>query len=894
VRLLRLLYALPLRMRSLFRRDQVEQDLEDEFCDHLERRIEADVARGMTVDEARYAAMRAIGGLEQRKEECRDMRGTQLVDEFRQDVRYALRSFVKNPGFALVTLLSLALGIGANTAIFSLINAIEMRPLPGVVEPLNLVRLTGGSVSYPKFEALKSHRIFANTVALNQERLPAEINGSMQPTRILLVSGDYFNALGVKALLGRTISPEDDHTQAAVAVASHGFWTRELSADRAALGKSIRISGLPVTIIGVTPHEFTGVQIGVATDLTVPVTAMPRLRPERADILSRRSAHWLQLMGRLAPGQSLEQANARLQVVWPQVLAATAPPGTPADSAFFHHRTELRPAANGFSALRSQYASPLYVLMGLVGLVLLVACANVANLLLARGAARQREFAVRLATGARRGRLIRQLLTENLLLATISGLVGIAFAVWSTQALVRFISSSANPIFLDLRPDARLLAFTVGVTFVTALLFGLTPALRATRIDLAPALKENSRAFSSGGERLRKMLVVSQVALSMLLAVGAGLFLNSFRHLVAVDTGFDATNVLLIRANAIDAGHRGPRAYHFFAELVDRAKALPGVQSAALSWAPPVSQGFGNNGNVSIEGRPPRPGEDGVVWSNFVSPGHFATIGQQLVAGRDFTARDRQGAPKVAIINQSMARHFFGNENPIGRLIAPWGESTDKPDCEIIGVVRDAAYFDLREPPKRVLYVPYDQGPDFLQRQNMILEVRSASALAVVATQVRDVVAELDKNVLVDTETLETHVNSSITRERLLALLSGFLGVLSLLLVAIGLYGLMAYSVTRRTGEIGIRLALGARPAAVLSMVLREDSLLVLGGVSIGVLAALVLSRVVATLLFGIGPRDAAAFAGAVGVMAVAVLLATILPARRAAHVDPTVALRYE
>ena len=886
MRLLRLLYALPLRIRSLFRRGQVEQELDDEFRDHLERRIEADIARGMTADDARYAAMRAMGGVEQRKEECRDMRGTQLVDQFRQDIRYAWRSLVKSPGFASVTLLSLALGIGANTAIFSLINAVLMRPLPGVAEPDRLVRLTRGSFSYAKFEALKAHGIFANTVALNDDRLPAEIDGSLQSTRVLLASGDYFSALGVAALLGRTISPEDDQTQAPVAVLSHGFWTRAFSEDRSVLGRSIRIGGLPVTIIGVTPPDFTGVHVGVAIDVTVPVTTMPRLRPERADILSRRSAHWLQIMGRLAHGQSLEQADARLQAVWPQILTDTAPPDTPRDSGFFRHRTELLPAANGFSALRSQYASPLFVLMGLVALVLLVACANVANLLLARGAARQREFAVRLATGADRGRVIRQLLTESALLATIAGLLGIAFAVGSTQVLVSSISSAANPVFLDLRPDARLLAFTIGVTFLTAFVFGFVPALRTTRIDLAPSLKESSRAFSGAGGRLRKALVVAQVALSMLLAVGAGLFLNSFRHLLAVDTGFDATNVILVRANAVGAGHRGPRANQFFDTLFDRVKSVSVFQSTSMSWAPPVSQGFGNNGTVSIAGRADRPGEDRVVWSNFVSPGYFETIGQRLLAGRDFTDRDRRGAPRVAIINHSMARYFFGTESPIGRSIVPWGE--------IMGVVDDAAHFDLKEAPKRVLYVPYDQGPDFLQGENMILEIRSASAPAVVAAQVRELVSQIDKNVLVESETLETHVNSSIARERLLALLSGFLGMLSLLLVAIGLYGVMAYSVTRRTGEIGIRLALGARPVNVLSMVLREGSVLVLTGVAIGVLAALGVSRVVATLLFGVSSRDAAAFAGAVGVMAVVALLATILPARRAAKVDPTVALRYE
>lgn len=601
-------------------------------------------------------------------------------------------------------------------------------------------------------------------------------------------------------------------------------------------------------------------------------------------------------MGRLAPGPPLEQANARLQVVWPQVLAATAPPGMPATSGFFRHRTELRPVGYGFSGLSATYAAPLYVLMGLVGLVLLVACANVANLLLARGAARQRELAVRLATGASRGRLIRQLLTESMLLSVIAGLAGVVFAVWSTRVLVSFISSSANPVFLDLRPDWRVLTFTLGVAVLTALLFGLGPALRATRIDLAPTLKQSSRAFSGGGGRLRKALVVSQVALSMLLAVGAGLFMNSFRRLLSVDTGFDWTNVLLVRANAISAGNRGPAATQFFTDLLERANSLPGVQSSAMSWAPPVSRGFGNNGNISIEGRPPRPGEDRVVWSNFVSPRYFETIGQRLLAGRDFTGRDRQGAPRVAIINQSMARYYFGDESPIGRRIAPWdgSEKEVKHDCEIVGVVRDATHFDLKESPRRVLYVPYAQGPHFLQGENMILAVRSGGAPAPVAKQVRELVAQLDRNVLVDAETLQAHVDGSLTRERLLAMLSGFLGALSLLLVAIGLYGVMAYSVTRRTGEIGIRIALGARPAAVLSMVLREGFLLVLAGVVIGVVAAWASSRVVATLLFGITARDAAAFASAVVVMVLVALFATLLPARRAARVDPMTALRYE
>jgi len=890
------LYTTPLRLRSLFRRRDVERELDEEMQFHIERRIQEEIAKGLGPEEAYYVAIRAMDGIEQRKEECRDMRRTQFIDQFIQDIRYACRSLAKSPGFAAVTLASLALGIGANAAIFTLINAVLMRPLPGVTEPERLVRLTNGGFSYAKFEALKAQQIFAKTVAFTHDRLPANVDGTMQSAQVMLVSGDYFGELGVRAMLGRTITPHDDRMHAAVAVLSHGFWTRTFSADHGVLGRSFRVSGLPVTIIGVTPPEFKGVLVGTRMDLTMPVTTMPRLRPERSDILTRRSAHWLSLMGRLTPGQSLEHANSRLQVVWPQVLAAAADPGTPATARYFRHTTELVPAGNGFSPLRATYASPLYVLMGLVGMVLLVACANVANLLLVRGAARRRELAVRLATGAGRGRLVRQLLAESVLLSGIAGLGGVLLALWGTRALVNFISSSTNPVSLDLRPDATVLAFTIGVTVLTAFAFGLAPALRATRIDLASTLKENGRALSGGEGRLRKALVVSQVALSLLLAVGAGLFLNSFRRLLSVDTGLEGRDVLLVRPDAIGAGHRGPRANQFFTELLDRVNSLPGVQSSAMSWAPPVSGGFGNNGTISIEGRAPNPGADRVVWSNFVSPRYFETIGQRLLAGRDFTARDRQGAPRVTIINQTMARYFFGDESPIGRRIAPWGGSGRdvNHDCEIIGIVRDATHFSLKEDPRRVLYLPYSQGSDFLQGENMILEVRSLVPPASLAKQVRDVVTQLDKSVLAEAESLQSHVDGSITRERLLALLSGFLGTLSLLLAAIGLYGVMAYSVTRRTTEIGIRMALGAPRPSVLFMMLREGLWLVVAGVAIGILGALASTRLVSTLLFGITPRDAAAFAGAVGVMSLVALLATLLPARRAARIDPMVALRYE
>jgi len=539
--------------------------------------------------------------------------------------------------------------------------------------------------------------------------LPTEVNGNLQRTQVVLASGDYFNSLNVRVILGRILTPEDDRIQAPVAVLSHDFWTRAFAAAPSVLGKSLRVNGMPVTIVGVTPPEFTGVVVGAAADITLPVTTAPKILPElRSDVLTRRSAHWLDIMARLAPEQSLEQANARLQVVWPQVLAATAPPGEPPNSGYFQHRTELHPAGNGFSELRADYATPLYMLMVLVGIVLLIACANVSNLLLARGSARRREFAVRLATGATRGRLICQLLTENMLLAVVAALAGVLFASWGARLLVSFIASGRNLLFLDLNPDRRVLMFTIGVTILTTLLFGLAPALRGIRLDVVPSLKESTQSFSGSGSRLIKGLITAQVALSMALTVGAGLFINSLRNILNVDTGFETTNVLLVRADATGGGHRGHSVAQFYTTISGRLNSLPEVQSAAISWAPPVSRGFGNNGNISIEGHTPRRGEESVVWSNFVSPRYFETIGQRMLAGRDFTERDREGAPKVAIINQSMARYFFGDENPIGKRIDPRGGNNY--ECEIVGVVRDAAHMSLKDLPQRVFYVPYAQA----------------------------------------------------------------------------------------------------------------------------------------------------------------------------------------
>ncbi len=879
------------KMTAVFSRHRIDEELSAEFDAHLQMAVDANLERGMAPGEALEAARRAFGNRTLIRESSREAWIFHNLDTLVHDLRYAWASMVKSPGFTTVTLLSLTLGIGANTAIFSLINALIIRPVAGVGQPDGLVRLINGDFSYPTFQALEARRMFANTVAFMQTRVPAEVNGTTQWTQAELASGDYHSALGVRAMLGRTLSSTDEHTRAPVAVLSHAFWTRAFSADPAVLGRIIQINELPLTIVGVTPPEFAGLVVDSPTDITVPVTLVPTLVPAMGpDILTNRSGIWLNLMARLPPGRSLTQANAELQVAWPGVLRLSGDDRMRADLAA--NGTELVPAGNGFSRLRGTYASPLYVLMGLVGLVLLIGCANVANLLLARGAARQREFAIRLATGAGRGRVIRQLLTESVLLATVAAAGGVLLAWAATRLMVQLISVDQVPVLLDLGPDWRVLLFTVGVTTVTALLFGLAPARRAVRVDVASALKAQTRVLGAG-TRLRSGLVIAQVALAMLLAVGAGLFIKSLRHILAVDAGFDPTNVLQVRASPTAAGYEGQRTIEFFTELLDRLNSRPEIQSAAMSLYPPVSRGGHSRGHISVAGIQPRAVQNRLALLNFVSARYFETIGQKLVRGRTFTELDRQGAPNVAVIDETFARHFFGSEDPVGRRFDPRGGTQF--DWEIVGVVQHASYTSLKDPPKPTVYVPYAQRPDFIHNiggQDMVVEVRSASAGPSLARDVRQTIAQVDARVVVETEMLQTYVAGSLAQDRLLALLSGLLGAISLLLVAIGLYGVMAYSVTQRTGEIGIRMALGAGPASVLSMVLREGFLLVLAGIVIGVALAFASSRAIASLLFGITARDMAAFAGAAGVMALAALLATLLPAQRAARVDPLVALR--
>jgi predicted permease len=876
-------------IQRVFGRRRIDADLAEELREHLEEKIDALVAQGVSHHDAVQRARREFGNVALVEEQARDVWKWHWVEDFfRQDVVYGLRALRRNPGFSLVAILSLAVAIAANTTIFTLINTLVLQPVQGVHQPHGLVRLTNGNFSYPQLAELQRQGLLEAVIGFNHLRVPADLRGRMEWTQVAFANGTYFPALGVQAAIGRTLTPEDEHAQATVAVLSHSFWRRAFAADPSILGQTIQVRRVPLTIVGVTPPEFVGLVMDEPTDITMPLTLAPRIWTElRSDVLTRPTARWIRLMGRVASDESVTHANDRFQIAWPHVMKAVTPPqGAPAIGALTRQRVDLVSAWNGFSETRSNYRDPLLILMALVGLVLLIACANVANLLLARGTARRSEFSIRLSMGASRARVIRQLLTESALLAGLAAAAGLLLAVLGTRTLVKLISPGNQPVPLDVLLDWPVLVFAIVVTGLTVLLFGLMPALRSVRV--MPSLNRHGRTTRSGS-RLLRGLVVAQVALSMVLVVGAGLFISSLRNVLAVDPGFDATNVLLVRADPAAADYRGARVPQFFTEFLDRVSALPHVQSAAMSWAPPLALGQEGGGDVRAEGAVPAAS----ALSNYVSPRYFDTIGQQLMLGRTFTDLDHAGSPRVAVVNESFARHFFGNENAVGRKFDPNGRRQF--DCEIVGVVQDALYGNLKDARARVFYIPYAQGPrSFLERENMVLEVRTDSAGVEIGAAIRSAAGQLDTGVIVEIQTLQSHLEGSLGRDRFLAVLSSAFGVVSLLLVAIGLFGVMAYSVAKRTAEFGVRMALGAQPTAVLSMVLREGLRLVAIGIAIGGAAALAASQAIGGLLFAVSPHDALAFAAAAGAMTVAALLAALLPARRAARVDPIVALRSE
>ncbi len=892
---------------------------------HIEAFVEDLMRRGVAQEEALRRARIEFGGVERAKEECREARGADFINSLLQDLRFGLRMLGKAPGFTSVVVLSLALGIGANTAIFTLLDAILFKMLP-VKNPQQLALLQwavpdervrpsvwydgsswteggehiGFSFSYPAFEQLRTRNdvlsdVFAFADLGNDMNLLAD--GEPGLARAQMASGAIFTTLGVQPAAGRLFFESDNKPGAPpVCVISSGFWKRRFGARRDIAGKTAVIAGIPFTIIGVTGPNFFGLTVGSNVDVWVPLSTQPLVEPNldpKVSMFTAADHWWLQIMGRRKPGVSRAQAAAVLTAVFKPIAKEGVHRDTRKPEII--PSIELGRAGQGFGRLRNQFSRALFILMGLVALVLLIACANVANLLLSRATSRQREIGMRLSLGASRGRLIRQLLTESILLSFLGGVVGCLFAFWGTSVLIALITSTGNTISLSVSPDWRVAGFTTGVCFCTGILFGLAPAWRAARTGLAPGLKQSGQGVQPAGLRLGfgKALVVSQVALSLVLLFGAGLFARTLAKLRNVDAGFDTQNVLLFCVNPTKSGYKEAALNDFFFRVRQKVASLPGVTTATASFHEPLNDGRRSD-QVKVPGlRLPAEQMDTAIMP--AGPDFFATMKIPLLRGRDFDERDNEQAPKVAVVNEAFVKLYFPDRDPVGQHIGLGSDAANQ-NIEIVGIARDARYGSLREEAPATVYRPFSQDSAI---PFMCYELRTAVAPLSLVPAVRASVAAIDRNVpLSGIETESQQVDDTLLGERLFAKLSGFFGLVALLLACIGLYGILSYAVARRTSEIGIRMALGAQRADVLSMILRETLLLVVAGVAIGIPASLAATRFtssfIADLLYGVKANDAPTISLATMVLIAVALFAGFLPARRATKVDPMVALRHE
>jgi len=838
-----------------------------------------------------------------------------VIDGIAKDLRIGLRMLVRDAGFTSVTVLILALGIGANTAIFTLIDAVMLRMLP-VKHPEQLVSLrmtepsdrsfarsvdgnSETSFPYPAYVQMRERNsVLTSLFAFKPTgRLNVQVNGEAEFGRGQMVSQNYFGALGIAMAVGRDFAAEDERSDATpVAILSDGYWRRRFAGDRSALRRVLMINGVAFTIIGITPPAFFGLQTGSNVDVTMPLAMQPRVAP----IISEGSASaftdsrnfWLELMGRVKEGAGEEQVRANLDTILQRTLLASLPPSNDGKAPGLP-RLVTAPAGEGLSGLRRQFSKPLFILMTVVGVVLLIACANVANLLLARGAGRRKEIAIRLSIGATRPNLIRQLLVESLLLSGLGGLGGLLIAFWGSTVLLSTMQGGQFPIVLDLHPNGKILAFNAALCLLTGLLFGLAPAYRATRVDLTPCLKQSAASLGAGRERQRltRTLVTSQVALSLVLLFGAGLFVRTLVNLATIDVGFQRDHLLLFGVAPVEAGYQGQRFATLCREIQARVGALPGVRSATASMHLLLS-GSSRGSGITVPEYVPAPREEMSVRVLPVGPDFLPTMGIPLLMGRDLTARDDEKAPKVGLINERMARRFWPNQNPIGKHFA-----MGQKDFEVVGVVRDAKYNSLRRDVEPTVYHPYVQTLDTMR--HMHFEVRTFGDAKALIPEVRKVVANLDQRLpLFDVLTQEQQIDALLLQERLFAKLTSAFALLALVLVCVGLYGTMSYVLSRRTNEIGIRMALGAQRGRILGMVLGEVFALTGAGVVLGVGACYVMARlassVVSGLLFGLKTTDVSAIAIATLVMAGVAVMAGLGPARRASRIDPMVALREE
>ncbi|HEX8674908.1 MAG TPA: ABC transporter permease [Longimicrobium sp.] len=884
------------RFANLGRRDGVTHEIDRELDFHLAELTDELMAGGMSEAEARREARRRFGNPAVQRERTRDVDVMVWLESLGADLRYALRSLRASPGFTLAAVLSLALGIGANTAIFSLVDAVLLRSLPvSRPEELRLLDMDDDNTfSNPTWEQIRDRQdAFSSVAAYSGSRFELARGGESRRVFGAWVSGAYFATLGVAPAAGRLLGAADDRPGCApVAVLAHSFWQSAYGGDPGVVGRTLSLNGTPVEVVGVAARGFSGVEVGRAERIFVPLCAKDAMDPLGDGGLSE-PGHWfLQVIGRRAPGLDDAALATRLAAVAPAVFAATVPDYYPPDARREYLRTKLtsRPAANGDSPLRDSYRTALLALMGVVVLVLMVACANLANLLLVRGTVRRREIAVRIAIGAGRARLIRQLLTESMVLAALGAALGVLFALWSTRLLVSLLSTSSRPVWLDLSLNGRVLAFAAAVTLVTSLLFGLAPAWQAARGEphglLRGQVRGTDAALGGGG---RRALVVGQIALSMVLVVGAGLLLSTFSRLQGLDPGFDSEGVGIVSVDA-SARQLTPQArLAMQQELLERLRAMPGVRGAGVADLTPIGGAMWNT-IAKTEGFQPAKREDSMVWLNAVGDGYFAAMGTRLLAGRDFGPGDREGSTPVAVINESMARRYFGAAQPVGRRIQYESGPMKPIDVEVVGVVEDAVYRSLRDGAEATMYLAAGQQ----EKAPLTFVVRTGGDPQSLARPVGALVREAAPGSVFELRALADQVSASLLRERLLATLAGFFGGLALLLAVLGLYGTVAYSVARRSSEIGIRMALGAPGRRVVRMVLGDVVRMVAPGVVLGLALSLALSRFVSSFLYGLEATDPAVMGAAALVLALAALAAGAVPASRAARVDPMVAVRAE
>jgi predicted permease len=892
-----------LRLRSLLRRGAVERELDRELRFHVDQEIEKNVRLGLTPSEARSAALRRLGGIAQIQEECRDTRRTSYIEYFSRDLQYAGRTLVKTPVFTLAAIATLTLGIGANTAIFQLLDAVRLRSLP-VPEPHRLAQIEipgkGGfgisaysdNLSYPLFQQIRQHQqAFSGIFAWNSGYTSLRIGQGAEARRVsvLGVTGEFFPTLGISPAAGRLFRSDDDlrGCPAPTVVLSYPFWQREFGGYSTAIGSRLVVEDHPLEIIGVAPAGFSGPEVGPHFDLTLPLCSISFLNNGDTSAFDRRDYSWLNVMGRLKPGWTLERATDHLRAISPSLMQATVPSGYARRSVerYLQFCLEAIPGATGVSRLREQYDRSLWLFVGLTALVLLMACANLSNLMLARAGAREREFAVRLALGAGRGRLIHQTLTEGLLLAAVGAAFGLALAAGLSRAILRFLETSGNRLHLDLTPSWRVLAFTAAVTSLACVLLSLAPALRAARGQPAGAMKAGARGLTTDRSRFgfQRLLVVVQISISLILVAGAFLFVASFRWLVTMDPGFRAQGVLQA---SFELGRQDRRDETVLRQLLAEVRATPQVESAASTTNFLIQSGMWSLGIRTDAAKP----ESRFTW---VSPDFFATVGTPILAGRDFSTNDARSSPKVAIVNEIFAHVFFPGVNPIGKAFRTVTEPNyPEAEYEIVGLVKNTRYFALQAAEPPMVYGPVSQFPPGVT--GTMIFIRTSAPLPAVEAAVRRHIAAWRPGTGMQFQVFQQTISDSLTRERLLAALSGFFGVLAPLLASIGLYGVLAYQTVRRRSEIGIRLALGATRGQIMQLVLKEAALLVFLGLVVGIFGSLAMAQAAASLLFGISARDPLHLGVGATALAAAAALGSMMPAGHASRLDPMNALRDE